>query len=112
MGDRFYYENGGDVNARFSLEQLNEIRKTSMARVLCNTLDLLTRIQKRAFEPSSSSTNDGVSVNPNEMVKCSNLDTMDLSKWTDEKLSTNSNVAAASPTTTIASDTTPAAADS
>ena len=110
MGDRFYYENGGDVNARFSLEQLNEIRKTSMARVLCNTLDLLTRIQKRAFEPSSS--NDGVSVNPNEMVKCSNLDTMDLSKWTDEKLSTNSNAAAASITTTIASDTTPAVVDS
>jgi len=110
MGDRFYYENGGDVNVRFSLEQLNEIRKTSMARVLCNTLDLLTRIQKRAFEPSSSS--DGVSVNPNEMVKCSNLDTMDLSKWIDEKLSTNSNVAAASITTTIASDTTPAVVDS
>jgi peroxidase len=105
MGDRFYYENGGDLNTRFSLEQLNEIRKTSMARILCNTLDLLTRIQKRAFEPSSTS--DGVSVNPNEMVKCTNLDTMDLSKWSDEKLSANNNnAAAAAATTTAATDPT------
>lgn len=39
-GDRFYYERGDDPNTRFTLEQLDELRKSSMARVMCDNTDI------------------------------------------------------------------------
>jgi peroxidase len=83
QGDRFYYENGQDTNTRFSLEQLNEIRKASMSRVLCDNLDLVSQIQKRAFEQTNSN-------GDNQMVKCSAFDKVDLSKWSNEPSSSSS----------------------
>lgn len=47
-GDRFYYENGPSITS-FRLNQLNEIKKITMARLICNDFDI-TVIQKRAFE--------------------------------------------------------------
>ena len=44
LGDRFWFEN--DV---FTAEQLTEIRRTSIARVLCDNADNLPTIQPNAF---------------------------------------------------------------
>uniref|UniRef100_A0A034VZV8 Chorion peroxidase n=2 Tax=Bactrocera dorsalis TaxID=27457 RepID=A0A034VZV8_BACDO len=45
-GDRYFYEYGKDVNpGAFTLEQLDEIRKTSMARLICDNADHLTLME-------------------------------------------------------------------
>lgn len=50
-GDRFYYEN--DVNnVKFTPEQLNEIRKTLMANVICRNTDI-NKIHRNVFEKKS-----------------------------------------------------------
>ncbi len=38
--DRHYYENGHDESLRFSLRELTEIRKASIARLLCDNIDI------------------------------------------------------------------------
>eukprot|EP00095_Tigriopus_kingsejongensis_P007792 maker-scaffold370_size193435-snap-gene-0.40 protein:Tk07792 transcript:maker-scaffold370_size193435-snap-gene-0.40-mRNA-1 annotation:"hypothetical protein DAPPUDRAFT_320790" len=50
-GDRFWYENGEDANpgGAFSAQQLQEIRKTSLARTICDNLDDIEMIQPYAF---------------------------------------------------------------
>ncbi|KAF0293214.1 Peroxidasin [Amphibalanus amphitrite] len=45
-GDRFWYESG-DPNVRFTPDQLQEIRKANLARVLCDTSDDIRRVQER-----------------------------------------------------------------
>jgi peroxidase len=44
-GDRFFYDLGTDTNIAFSPEQLEEIRKSSLARVICHNTDHMDRIQ-------------------------------------------------------------------
>jgi len=39
-GDRFWYEHGDDSQTRFSQAQLRELRKTSLARVMCDNTDI------------------------------------------------------------------------
>jgi hypothetical protein len=48
---RFWYENGDDVNpgGAFTLAQLQEIRKTSLARTICDNLDDIDVLQPFAF---------------------------------------------------------------
>ncbi|XP_043235689.1 peroxidase-like [Amphibalanus amphitrite] len=45
-GDRFWYESG-DPSIRFTPDQLQEIRKANLARVLCDTSDDIRRVQER-----------------------------------------------------------------
>ncbi|CAH1270774.1 PXDN [Branchiostoma lanceolatum] len=68
-GDRFWFENRG----QFSAAQLAEIRKTSLARILCDNTDGTTRMQPDVFlQPTQPG---------NERVACSSLPQMDLTKW-------------------------------
>ena len=47
-GDRFWYENGNHPGA-FTKEQLQEIRKTSLSRVVCDCMDDVKLLQPFAF---------------------------------------------------------------
>ena len=73
FGDRYFYELGREVDRhRFSLTELDEIRKVSFARILCDNSPV-TRIQPNAFlTPSNVAQNRRV-------VDCSNIPSMDLS---------------------------------
>jgi peroxidase len=48
VGDRFFYSHGSP-DVAFSREQLEEIRKASMARLFCNNVNDLQAIQPQAF---------------------------------------------------------------
>jgi peroxidase len=48
VGDRFFYSHGSP-DVAFSREQLEEIRKASMARLFCNNVNDLHSIQPQAF---------------------------------------------------------------
>ena len=50
-GDRFFYDLGPDTfgTKRFKLNQLNEIRKASIARILCDNTGL-DKVQPQAFK--------------------------------------------------------------
>uniref|UniRef100_A0A182NV95 Peroxidase n=1 Tax=Anopheles dirus TaxID=7168 RepID=A0A182NV95_9DIPT len=68
VGDRFYFENQ-DV---FSRRQLYELRKASMARVLCDNTRGLNEIQRQAF----FLVRDG-----NPVVSCGQLPAVNLVRW-------------------------------
>lgn len=43
MGDRYYYEYSSAINpGAFTIDQLHEIRKVTMARLICDNADHLT----------------------------------------------------------------------
>ncbi|XP_076249347.1 peroxidase [Calliopsis andreniformis] len=71
VGDRYWFERG-DYESAFTLEQLNEIRKSSFARLLCDNGDHITHMQLRAF--------NGVSAT-NPIVSCNRIPKVDLSLW-------------------------------
>lgn len=48
LGDRYWYENEHTPGS-FLPRQLEEIKKTTMARILCDNGDRLKRVQPRAF---------------------------------------------------------------
>jgi len=56
-GDRFFYDLGVDKNIAFTEQQLNEVRKTSMARIICDNTDEIDRIQPLAFKMPTSKAN-------------------------------------------------------
>ena len=45
---RFFYENGGWPSS-FTLEQLHEIRKYTLARLICDNTDTIDTLQIHAF---------------------------------------------------------------
>jgi peroxidase len=48
VGDRYFFERG-DNDIAFSREQLNEIRKSSMARLFCDNGNNIEQMQPAAF---------------------------------------------------------------
>lgn len=69
-GDRFWYENP----TTFKQEQLQEIKKTSLARVLCDNGDNIDTIGENVF--LLPEVQDG-------MISCEDLPSIDLRYWAD-----------------------------
>ncbi|MCP9261367.1 Peroxidasin [Dirofilaria immitis] len=77
-GDRFWYENFF-VPTAFTLEQLEEIRKTTLARIICDNSKGIQQIQPNVFILAD--------IYRNSPVYCNStiIDTIDLTKWTDQE---------------------------
>ncbi|KAH7729879.1 Protein MLT-7 [Aphelenchoides avenae] len=65
-GDRFYFENPGI----FTPAQLEEVKKSSLSRVICDNGDHITEVPAEAFVLPKGG-----------LVPCSKLPHMDLTKW-------------------------------
>ncbi|KAL7637821.1 UNVERIFIED_CONTAM: hypothetical protein RMT77_011433 [Armadillidium vulgare] len=78
QGDRFWFENGGMVSS-FKLEQLQEIRKVSLARVLCDNLDDIDEIHPNVMRPLSQE-------GRNQKISCDDplLPKLNFSIWKEE----------------------------
>jgi len=77
-GDRFFYENGGWPSS-FTLEQLQEVRKMSMSRLLCDNTDHVDTIQVHAFVLPDNK------INPRVSCRSGSIPRMDLTKWKDSQ---------------------------
>ncbi|KAG9434627.1 peroxidase [Apis mellifera carnica] len=62
------------VEVCYLAEQLNEIRKTSIARLFCDNGDNIQRMQQRGFEKVSQF---------NPILSCDDIPSIDLSLWKD-----------------------------
>ncbi|CAK1544357.1 unnamed protein product [Leptosia nina] len=71
VGDRFWYETD-DPEIRFTLEQLHEIRKTTLAGIICANEELLDQAQPRVMEALSAT---------NPLVDCKELPQPDFTPW-------------------------------
>ncbi|XP_076326347.1 peroxidase-like isoform X1 [Tachypleus tridentatus] len=76
QGDRFWYENG-DWPSSFTPEQLQEIRKVQLCRVLCENADDMSTIQLDAMLVAHPQGNPRVNCLSNDIPH------LDLSKWAD-----------------------------
>ena len=76
-GDRFWYERD-DPCTGFTMEQLTEIRKATLARVICDNSDGVFTIQPQAL---LRRINNG----PNDEVPCSDLPRVDLNVFKQSK---------------------------
>ncbi|KAK6737336.1 hypothetical protein RB195_019811 [Necator americanus] len=63
-GDRFYYENPGV----FTRQQLSEIRKSSLSRIICDNSNTISMVPREAFRLG-------------HLTPCSQIPQMDLNKW-------------------------------
>ncbi|XP_072949861.1 peroxidase-like [Epargyreus clarus] len=77
--DRHWYERPNRPHA-FTIEQLAEIRKASMARLLCDVGDTVSHIQPRAFLLAGPG---------NEMVSCKQIKKLNYRAWKDETCQSN-----------------------
>jgi len=78
FGDRFFYENGGWPSS-FTLEQLEQIRRFSLARLLCDNTDQIETIQVHPLVLPDPK------LNPRVPCKGGSIPRMDLSPWIDKR---------------------------
>ncbi|XP_042243457.1 peroxidase-like isoform X2 [Homarus americanus] len=76
FGDRFWYENRG-FPSQFTLEQLDEIRKVKLSRMICDNSDDIKTMQVYAMVLPDHE------INPRVPCNSGILPRMDLSKWRD-----------------------------
>ncbi|CAJ0968166.1 unnamed protein product [Ranitomeya imitator] len=69
-GDRFWYENPGI----FTPAQLTQIKQTSLARVLCDNGDNITKVQPDVFKMAEF---------PHGYISCKQIPQLDLRLWKD-----------------------------
>ena len=93
---RFFYENGGWPSS-FTLEQLQEIRKMTMSRLLCDNTDHVETVQVHAFVlPDKKVVDIGLKItlkiyllcsqiNPRVPCRSGKIPRLDLSKWKDSQ---------------------------
>ncbi|XP_055713845.1 chorion peroxidase isoform X2 [Phlebotomus papatasi] len=80
-GDRYFFEHSPEINpGAFTPQQIAEVRKTSMARLLCDNSDgiFLQAAQPQAFLQPTVNGNDPVSCDSNAILR------VDLSAWQEE----------------------------
>uniref|UniRef100_A0A1B0D2R3 Uncharacterized protein n=1 Tax=Phlebotomus papatasi TaxID=29031 RepID=A0A1B0D2R3_PHLPP len=77
-GDAFWYERTHGFQ-RFSPAQRQEIRKTTLAGVICANADAVDRTQKEVMRSSSDE---------NPIVDCESLDTFDFTPWKEKRFHT------------------------
>lgn len=70
FGDRFYFEHGNQVGS-FNPAQLDEIKRASLARLLCRTASLPVAPQYAFLQPSLY----------NPLINCNQVDDIDYSKF-------------------------------
>lgn len=75
-GDRFWYENSGSFTG-FTNEQLREIKKSTLARVICDNSDNVQYTQLYVMQSVDKN-------NPN--VPCTDISSLDLNPWKDTSL--------------------------
>ncbi|KYM82461.1 Chorion peroxidase [Atta colombica] len=75
-GDRFWYELPNQPSS-FTLEQLNEIRKTKLARLICDNTDLIDTVQ---IYPMVLPDHE---INPRVPCRSGIIPGIDLSKWAE-----------------------------
>ena len=74
VGDRFWHENAPNPSLNtdqtaFNAAMLQQIRKTTFAKIICDNADYIPFIRKRVLEQSK------------KRVKCSALPTVSLEPW-------------------------------
>lgn len=74
--DRFWYENDR-AETRFTPDQLAQIRKISLAKVVCQNSQFIRQIQPRAFDMPDEL--------QNAQVACQDLPELDLYEWLDRQ---------------------------
>ena len=75
FGDRYFYDLGLDEVHRFRLEELDEIRKSTFSKILCDNSPNIADIQPNAFlTPESNSDSP-----QRRVVSCDDIPSMDLS---------------------------------
>ena len=67
---RFWYENP----TVFNPEQVQQIKQSSLARVICDSSDEITHVQQDVFHMVNSR---------EDYVSCNNIPKMDLKMWSD-----------------------------
>ncbi|XP_049841937.1 peroxidase-like isoform X1 [Schistocerca gregaria] len=74
-GDRFFYDYVGSPYP-FSEDQINEIKKVTMSRIICDNSDNITRIQTNSFKKVNDT---------NPAIDCTLIPEVDLSYWKEEQ---------------------------
>ncbi|CAD7091910.1 unnamed protein product [Hermetia illucens] len=72
-GDRFFFERE-DPLVGFTSAQLNEIRKASVARLMCDNGNNITSVQTQAFRTVSAN---------NPVLPCTQIPQLDIRQWQD-----------------------------
>ena len=80
LGDRFFYDLGLNDETKFTERQLQQIRKTSMARVICDNTDTVFRIQPQAFKLPGSSR-----ANVEHSCRSINIPSVNLGPWRERR---------------------------
>ncbi|XP_063827082.1 peroxidase-like [Ostrinia nubilalis] len=70
VGDRYFYDNS-EMPHSFSPDQLQELKKASIARIICDNTNV-PYVQRRAFELETSG---------NPKVGCEDIQRVDLTAW-------------------------------
>ncbi|CAK9297511.1 unnamed protein product [Gordionus sp. m RMFG-2023] len=76
-GDRFWYENAnqpGLINHAFKFDQLKQIRKATLSRLICDNSDTINVIQANPFKQSNHN---------NSIIRCKDIPQVDLNFWKD-----------------------------
>lgn len=74
-GDRFWYDNGHDKTTRFTMTQLYEIKKITMARIVCDNSNVKYIQQFPFLMPNEKY---------NPFIDCTEIPRMSLQPWEDQ----------------------------